>query len=65
MAVAPEVEVVVFDLGGVVRKFEPGARLAALEDATTLDETRINDAVWTSGLGAALDRVECRTRSPR
>jgi HAD superfamily hydrolase (TIGR01509 family) len=52
------VEVVVFDLGGVVCNFKPHARLSALAEATGLDEDHIKDAIWTSGLDSALDRGE-------
>ena len=58
MTAVGRVEVVVFDLGGVVCKFEPEARLAALAVATGLDEAQIKDAIWTSGLDAAADRGE-------
>lgn len=52
------VEVVVFDLGGVVCNFKPHARLSALAEATGLDEDHVEDAIWTSGLDSALDRGE-------
>jgi len=43
-----EIEVVLFDLGGVVCSFEPQSRLAALAEVTGLDEAHIKDAIWTS-----------------
>jgi putative hydrolase of the HAD superfamily len=55
---AARIEVVVFDLGGVVCRFEPDARLIALARATGLEVARIKAAVWDSGLDAALDRGE-------
>jgi putative hydrolase of the HAD superfamily len=46
------------DLGGVVARFDPAARLAALANATGLDPMAIDAAVWGSGLDAAAERGE-------
>jgi glucose-1-phosphatase len=50
------VELVVFDLGGVVCRFEPQSRLRALASSTGFDEEYIKEAIWTSGLDSAIDR---------
>ena len=43
-------QVVVFDLGGVVCRFEPDRRMRALVEATGLASEVIQDRVWGSGL---------------
>jgi len=55
------VTVVVWDLGGVVARFRPERRLAALAAATGLDEQRIDDAIWGSGLD---DTASCGELDP-
>lgn len=52
---------VVFDLGGVLCRFEPTARLAALASATGLPADRIDAAIWGSGLD---DRASAGELSP-
>jgi putative hydrolase of the HAD superfamily len=49
------VEVVLFDLGGVVCAFHPDRRLKALSEATGLPERTIHARIWESGLDRALD----------
>ena len=58
---------IVWDLGGVVARFEPEHRLDALAETTGLDRDRIHEAVWGSGLDAAaergaIDEPECWSR---
>jgi len=48
----PPVEVVLFDLGGVVCDFRPARRLAALAAASGLPDAEIHGRIWESGLEA-------------
>jgi FMN phosphatase YigB (HAD superfamily) len=48
--------VVFFDLGGVVCRFHPERRLAALAAATGLAEPDIHARIWGSGLDDRMDR---------
>ena len=48
--------VVFFDLGGVVCRFHPERRLAALTAATGLAEPDIHARIWGSGLDDRMDR---------
>ncbi|HXY95285.1 MAG TPA: HAD family phosphatase [Acidimicrobiia bacterium] len=52
------VRFVVLDLGGVVCRFDPAARLRALEELTGRGADEIEAAVWGSGLDAAAERGE-------
>lgn len=47
---------IVWDLGGVVARFDSGARLAALTQASGLPPAQIRQAIWHSGLDAAAER---------
>ena len=55
------IEVVLFDLGGVVCDFRPERRLRALAAATGLAEADIHARIWGSGLDASLDAGACAT----
>jgi len=46
----------VFDLGGVVCRFRPQARLAALSRASGLGQDVVHRALWGSGLDARAER---------
>jgi putative hydrolase of the HAD superfamily len=48
----------VLDLGGVVCRFDPAARRAALEELTGMESEAIDEAIWGSGLDAAAERGE-------
>jgi glucose-1-phosphatase len=50
--------VIVWDLGGVVARFDPAARLAALAAATGLTPRDVEGGIWASGLDAAAERGE-------
>lgn len=47
---------IVWDLGGVVARFEPGERLLALAHATRMPPQQVDQAIWGSGLDAAAER---------
>jgi glucose-1-phosphatase len=47
--------VIVWDLAGVVARFDPDARLTALAATTGLPSHAIDAAIWGSGLDAAAD----------
>lgn len=47
---------IVWDLGGVVARFDHEARVNALADATGLLPDHIDEVVWRSGLDAAADK---------
>lgn len=49
------ISAVVFDLGGVVCRFDPERRLQALSTATGLTPERIDEAIWESGLDEQLE----------
>jgi HAD superfamily hydrolase (TIGR01509 family) len=49
---------VVFDLGGVLCRFDPGARIHALAEASGLPDAVVRDEIWGSGRDAASDRGE-------
>jgi FMN phosphatase YigB (HAD superfamily) len=49
------IEVVLFDLGGVVCDFCPTRRLAALAAASGLPESEVYARIWSSGLDADCD----------
>lgn len=49
---------VVFDLGGVVCRFDPNRRLQALSAATGLTMERVDRALWKSGLDAKMEAGE-------
>jgi glucose-1-phosphatase len=46
---------IVWDLGGVVARFRPERRLAALADMSGLSPTHIQERIWGSGLDAAAE----------
>jgi putative hydrolase of the HAD superfamily len=52
------IDVVVFDLGGVLCRFDPDARVAALAAAAGLPPAEVQARIWGSGLDAAADRGE-------
>jgi len=52
------VRFVVFDLGGVVCRFDPDARLHALERLTGRGAVEIQQAIWDSGLDQRAERGE-------
>jgi len=55
------VEVVLFDLGGVVCHFRPDRRLRALASASGLSESEIHARIWESGLDASFDSGQYAT----
>lgn len=56
------IRVVLFDLGGVVCRFEPERRLAALAAAAPLPPDEIRARIWDSGFDEACDRGSCTAR---
>jgi glucose-1-phosphatase len=52
----PDIDRVVFDIGGVLCIFTPGRRLEALSRLTGFEPRWVHDAIWGSGLDASADR---------
>lgn len=52
------IQVALFDLGGVVCRFRPDRRLAALARASGLTEGEVHARIWGSGLDERCDRGE-------
>ena len=52
------IQVALFDLGGVVCRFRPRRRLAALARASGLAEAEVHARIWGSGLDERCDRGE-------
>ena len=59
---ASATRVVLFDLGGVLCRFDPRQRLHAIALATGLPEGRIEAEIWESGFDAACERGEHSAR---
>lgn len=54
--------VVLFDLGGVICRFDPAGRLRAMSSATGLPEAWIREEIWESDFDAACERGEHSAR---
>lgn len=52
------ISAVVFDLGGVVCRFDPERRLQALSTATGLTPEQVDQALWRSGLDTQMEAGE-------
>jgi putative hydrolase of the HAD superfamily len=59
---ASSIRAVLFDLGGVLCRFDPARRLAAMASATGVPAGRIQEAIWDSGFDAACDRGDYSAR---
>jgi putative hydrolase of the HAD superfamily len=56
---------VLFDLGGVVCRFDPAPRLDRLAALSGLPWQEVFERVWASGLATAFDRGDCSTEEWR